>query len=71
MKVELKEITEQLTSALPLDENYRVAALFEDEDDKIIGWQIVKYDPETGNIEPTGYSYNNIKELFEAFYSLV
>ena len=69
MKVELKEITEQLTSALPLDENYRVAALFED--DKIIGWQIVKYDPETGNIEPTGDSYNNIKELFEAFYSLV
>ena len=67
MKVELKEICEQITEALPLGKGCKVAACFENpETGKLIGWIIVKEDKKTGAIEPQGEKYQNLKELFNA-----
>ena len=67
MKVELKEICEQITEALPLNKNQKVAACFENpEKGKLVGWIIVKEDKKTGKIEPQGEKYANLKELFNA-----
>lgn len=69
MKIELKLITEQLTEALGLTDDRKVAALIdEDNDNKFIGWCIVRY-KENGEITPQlGTKVSNIKELFERFY---
>ena len=68
MKVELKEICEQITEALPLKKNHKVAACFENpENGKLVGWIIVKENKKTGAIEPQGEKYQNLKELFNAY----
>lgn len=68
MKVELKEICEQITEALPLKKDHKVAACFENpESGKLVGWIIVKEDKKTGNILPQGERYPNLKELFNAY----
>lgn len=69
MQIELKLVTDQLTEAIGLTGNRKVAALFDDQDDnKFIGWCIVKH-KEDGSIVPQlGTKVANIKELIEEFY---
>ena len=68
MKVELKQIIDQLTEACGLSDGYKVSALIDDENDnKIVGWTIVRV-YEDGRIEPyNDVKFNNIKELIEAY----
>lgn len=66
MKVELKQIIDQLTEACELNKNYKVSALINDNGD-ISGWCIVKVYSD-GHIEPiNNIRFNNIKELIEAY----
>ncbi len=66
MKVELKQIIDQLSEACNLHKNHKVAALV-DENDIIDGWTIVEVF-EDGNIKPLkGVKFNSIKELIEAY----
>ena len=72
MLVELKQITEQLGELLALPENLRVAAVIGKENldsdvGVIIGWRLVDYDPETGNITPHEEKYDNLKELIAGY----
>lgn len=71
MLVELKQITEQLGELLALPENLRVAADVETADGNnagtIVGWRLVDYDPETGNITPHEEKYDNLKELIAGY----
>lgn len=65
MKVELKQIIDQLTEACGLDEGYKVSALIDNEN--IVGWTIVKVFDD-GRIEPyNNIKYNNIDELINAY----
>lgn len=64
MKIELKEVVDQLTKALGLREGYKVAANIDD-DGHIIGWSIVKVD-EDGNLYPQ-WSTPNLKELLQHY----
>jgi len=68
MKVELKQIIDQLTEACCLSDGYKVSALIDDENDnKIVGWTIVKV-YEDGRIEPLkNINFKSIKELIEAY----
>lgn len=67
MKVELKEIIDQLSEMIGLSQYYKVSALIDDEqDNKIVGWTIVRVF-EDGKIEPNGQKYNNLKELLNAY----
>lgn len=67
MKIELKPIIDQLTEAIGLMEGYKVSAMIDDHDDKLIGWMIVKV-LEDGTILPQpGDRFSNIKELIEAY----
>ena len=66
MKVELKQIIDQLSEACHLYKNHKVAALV-DENNIIDGWTIVEVF-EDGNIKPLeGIKFNSIKELIEAY----
>jgi hypothetical protein len=68
MKVELKEIVDQLTEAIELKPGYKVSALIDtDNNDKLCGWMIVQ-ESEDGTITPVdGTKFNNLKELLEAY----
>jgi len=68
MKVELKEIVDQLTEAIELKPGYKVSALIDtDNNDKLCGWMIVQ-ESEDGTIAPVdGTKFNNLKELLEAY----
>ena len=67
MKVELKEIIEQLSEAINLAEGYKVSALIDDEqDNKIVGWTIVKVF-EDGTIKPVNKNFDNLKELIKTY----
>lgn len=68
MKVELKQIIDQLTEACGLSDGYKVSALIDDENDnKIVGWTIVKV-CEDGRIEPINdVKFKNIDELINAY----
>jgi hypothetical protein len=68
MKVELKEIVDQLTEAIELKPGYKVSALIDtDNGDKLCGWLIVQ-ESEDGTIAPVdGTKFNNLKELLEAY----
>ena len=68
MKVELKEIVDQLTEAIELKPGYKVSALIDtDNSDKLCGWMIVQ-ESEDGTITPVdGTKFNNLKELLEAY----
>ena len=68
MKI-LEQIIQQLTDALPLNENFRVAALLED--DNIMGWQIVEFNPEIEDLIPISKPFENIKELINQYYTLI
>lgn len=68
MKVELKEICSQLTEAIELDKNHKVAACFENpESEKLVGWIIVKVDKD-GKTTPEGEKYDSIKNLINAYH---
>lgn len=63
MKVQLKEITDQLTDVIGLPKNQKVAALIDDSDGTVNGWTVVECDV-NGNIHPIfDYSYSTINEL--------
>ena len=68
MKVELKEIVDQLSEAIELKPGYKVSALIDtDNNDKLCGWMIVQ-ESEDGTITPVdGTKFNNLKELLEAY----
>ena len=67
MKVELKQIIDQLTEAIGLDDKYKVSALIDDTNDTIVGWTIVRV-YEDGTIKPLdNLRYKSIKELIEAY----
>lgn len=68
MKIELKPIVEQLTEAVGLEKGYAVGAMIdEDNDDKLIGWMILKV-LEDGTLLPqSNKQYNTIKEMLEAY----
>ena len=66
MKVELKQIIDQLTEAIGLSDGLKVCAIIDNEN--IIGWSIVEV-KEDGTILPIegAPKYNNIKELFNTY----
>ena len=68
MKIELKEIVDQLTEAIELKPGYKVSALIDtDNNDKLCGWMIV-HESEDGTITPVdGTKFNNLKELLKAY----
>ena len=68
MKIELKEIVDQLTEAIELKLGYKVSALIDtDNGDKLCGWMIVQ-ESEDGAVKPVdGTKFNNLKELLEAY----
>ena len=68
MKIELKPIIDQLTEAINLEKGYRVSALIdEDDNNKLVGWTIVKV-LEDGVILPQcDHKYDNIKQLIQAY----
>ena len=68
MKVELKEIVDQLTEAIDLKPSYKVSALIDtDNGDKLCGWMIVQKS-EDGTVTPVdGTKFNNLKELLKAY----
>lgn len=66
MKIELKEIVDQLTMVCNLPNDYKVAAIIDEgNDNEILGWEIVKvYDNNT--ILPIDAKvYITIKDLIE------
>ena len=72
MKIELKQIIEQLNEAICLEPNFTVAAMFNEDapidDSEIIGWTIAeKY--EDGTVVPFADfdGFKTIKELIEAY----
>ena len=70
MKIDLKIVCDQLTEAIGIKDNRKVAALFDDQNDnQFIGWCIVRYNPENGEIVPIlDTKCQTIKKLFEKFY---
>lgn len=65
MKVELKQIVDELTEAVGLDSNkFKIAAMVDGE--KIVGWNTVSV-YEDGTIAPTGARFKNIKELIQYY----
>ena len=67
MKVELKQIIDELTDAINLPKRQKVSALIDI--DKIIGWIIVDVH-EDGSINPiSDKKFNDIKELISEYKS--
>lgn len=65
MKVELKQIIDELTDAINLPNGQKVSALVDNE--KIVGWTIVNVH-EDGTIVPiSDKKFNNIKELISEY----
>ena len=68
MKVELKEIINQLTEAVNLQDGFKVSALIDDTTSKIVGWTIVEIaDDGTISMVDKDMKFNTIKELFDAY----
>lgn len=68
MKVELKQIIDQLSEAIGLEKGFKVAALIDKESD-IVGWGIAKV-YEDGKIELTpNLQFGTIKQLIDAYKS--
>ena len=65
MKVELKQIIDQLSNALDFDEKKKVAALVEDE--KIVGWTVVDVQDD-GTLIPSDDRFATLKELFTFYF---
>lgn len=70
MKVELKQIVDQLTDALDLRPGFRVCALIDEtEIDKIVSWNVAEID-EDGNITPLYEDkFDTIKDLIDEYYN--
>jgi hypothetical protein len=67
MKVELKEIIDQLSDAITLQEGYKVSALIDDNTGRIVGWTIVEVaDDGTISMVDKDVKFDNIKELLKA-----
>ena len=65
MKIELKQVIEQLTEAVGLKNPRRVAALIDEEDNnKLVGWTIVMVNND-GRLTPIKEQFKTIKELWE------
>ena len=75
MKVELKPIIDQLSEALRLSENKKVAAIIDEvNNNEIIGWTIV-YVNEDGTISKSSLKeekmlFGTLKELFNYYYGI-
>ena len=66
MKVELKQIIDELTDAINLPKGQKVAAVIDI--DKIVCWTIVDVH-EDGSIKPiSDKKFNNLKELIEKYH---
>lgn len=65
MKVELKQIIEQLTELVGLEEGYKVAALVDTKTNVVEGWYVVKV-LEDGKIIPIEtLNFKTVKEMME------
>ena len=65
MKVELKQIIDELTDAINLPKGQKVAALIDT--DKIVSWTIVEVQ-EDGSINPiSDKKFYNLKELISEY----
>ena len=65
MKIELKQIIDELTDAINLPKGQKVAALIDT--DKIVSWTIVEVH-EDGSINPiSDKKFNNLKELISEY----
>ena len=65
MKVELKQIIDELTDAINLPKGQKVSAIIDT--DKIVGWTIVEVH-EDGTIKPiSDKKFNNLKELISEY----
>lgn len=69
MKLDLKIVCDQLTEAIGIKDNHKVAAVIDEEyDNEFLGWCLVRQE-ENGQIIPQlGTRVATIKELFENFY---
>ena len=68
MKVELKEIINQLTEAINLQDGFKVSALVDDNTNQIVGWTIVEVaDDGTISVVDESMKFNTIKELFDNY----
>ena len=67
MRIELKQIVNQLTDAIGLPEGQKVSAVIDDESYEVVGWSIVNIN-EDGSIEPIpGLTYKTIKEMIDGY----
>jgi ribosome-interacting GTPase 1 len=69
MKVELRQIIDQLTEALELPKGHRVCAYVLDDNETIFEWNICKVDENSKIIPIFMKGCANIKELLEKFYN--
>ena len=68
MKVELKQIIDQVTEALDLPDYLRVCALIDDIDNNIVGWNVAEID-EYGDIRLIfDKGFENLKEMFKFYH---
>jgi hypothetical protein len=69
MKVELKEIINQLTECFDFDKNVKVSALIDENTHEIVGWTLVKVN-EDGSKEMIDEceKFDNLKSLFQFYY---
>ena len=68
MRVELKEIINQLTEAINLQDGFKVSALIDDNTNQIVGWTIVEVtDDGTISVVDESMKFNSIKELFDNY----
>lgn len=69
MKVELKEIINQLTECFDFDKNVKVSALIDENTHEIVGWTLVKVN-EDGSMEMIDEceKFDNLKSLFQFYY---
>lgn len=68
MKVELKEIINQLTDAINLQDRFKVSALIDDTTNRIVGWTIVEVANDgTISMVDKDMKFNTIKELFDTY----
>lgn len=69
MKVELKEIINQLTECFDFDKNVKVSALIDENTHEIVGWTLVKVNEDgSKEIIDECEKFDNLKSLFQFYY---
>lgn len=69
MKVELKEILDQLTDALSFDDNIKVSALIDSDTGRIVGWTRVKVGEDgTITMVDKDEKFDTIKQMLLFYY---